>query len=382
MRLTCRPVRASVKRVGRLGSGCATSGGRPVTVDEPRPRTAGRPATQRDVAELAGVSVATVSYVASGRRDRRSAATPEVTARVRAAMEQLHYRPQRAGRVLQRRRTDLVAIAAYTPYNPWGLALMNQVEEVAEARGLGVVTLRYGHSVSRTDRAEHLLADGIADAAVVLARPDFGADRLDRVAASGVPVLAIGAEGIERSPDAAWAALVQDQYPALEAGLDHLLRTGSRRVAYLTEGDADSPRTRSFRRAADALGLDPARVELAFSGTSTSLTSLETYQAVRALLDRPDAERPDALMVSSDRGAIATLWTAIDLGLRVPEDLRIIGAGNTPDGTAVSPPLSTIGCDAVAYRPAVEHLLARIDDPILPPERISVPWRLILRGTT
>ncbi|WP_158548056.1 LacI family DNA-binding transcriptional regulator [Desertihabitans brevis] len=353
-----------------------------MTVDEPRPRTAGRPATQRDVAELAGVSVATVSYVASGRRDRRSAATPEVTARVRAAMEQLHYRPQRAGRVLQRRRTDLVAIAAYTPYNPWGLALMNQVEEVAEARGLGVVTLRYGHSVSRTDRAEHLLADGIADAAVVLARPDFGADRLDRVAASGVPVLAIGAEGIERSPDAAWAALVQDQYPALEAGLDHLLRTGSRRVAYLTEGDADSPRTRSFRRAADALGLDPARVELAFSGTSTSLTSLETYQAVRALLDRPDAERPDALMVSSDRGAIATLWTAIDLGLRVPEDLRIIGAGNTPDGTAVSPPLSTIGCDAVAYRPAVEHLLARIDDPILPPERISVPWRLILRGTT
>lgn len=218
----------------------------------------GRAPTQRDVAERAGVSVATVSYIVSGRRDRPNPAARGVTDRVRQAMDELEYRPQRAGRVLQSRRTDLIAVAGYAPLNPWALDVITQVEEVADLHGMGVVILRYGTDGRSVDRAEELLGDGIADASVILFTQAFGSARLKRIGDLRLPTLAFGASAPHRFVDV------------------------------LTQHEG---------------------------------------------------------------------------------------------GLQVSPQLTTIGCEDVDYRPAIERLVCRILAPSLAPTSISMRWELIRRGT-
>lgn len=341
-----------------------------------------RSATQRDVADLAGVSVATVSYVVSGRRDRRSAATPEVVRRVQAAAAELDYRPQRAGRVLRRNKTDVIGIAAPNPLTPWAQEVAIEVDAVAQRRALNVITVNHSRNVEQSDRTEQLLVDGIVDAAVVLAPERFGIERLDRLAGAGLPVLAIGPETAIDTSGRRWDALIEGQTAGFGPAISHLIDGGIHQLAFIAESSVDDPKVTAFRNAIDELGIDADAIEIVEVPAAPATSALDTHSAIRALLARPPASRPQALLTGSDRAAIAAMWTAIDLDLEVPADVAIIGAGNIAEGRAVRPQLSTVGSDPVAYQPAIEHLLDRIEDPSLQPQRTIIPWRLITRGTT
>ncbi|HLQ82085.1 MAG TPA: LacI family DNA-binding transcriptional regulator [Bacillota bacterium] len=336
--------------------------------------------TQRDVAELAGVSMATVSHVVSGRRDRRNPTSPDVAERVRSAMAELGYRPHRAGRVLQSRRTRLIAVAAYTPLNPWALTAIAQIEEVADRHGLGVVIVRYGSEAATTDRAEELLNDGIADATAVLYGPAFGEERARRLGASGLPTLVFGlprpAPGVD--------VLVQHEERAIGDAARYLVETGSDRLAFISRSGPTLPDQRgdAFVTAARGAGLPTDRVTLVRSPQDQYATDVRVLQRAVELLRLPRRTRPDAIMVPSDRGAINVMWAAIQEGLRVPDDVRIIGAGNIDQCLQVSPHLTTVGCVDVDYRPAIERLIQRIGRPDRDNRAIEVPWELIIRGTT
>lgn len=339
-----------------------------------------RRATQRDVAQLAGVSIATVSYVVSGRRDRANATSPDVAERVHQAMQQLGYRPQRAGRVLQSRRTDLIAIAAYAPMNPWAMTAIAQIEEVAEQRGMGVIILRYGDEGRATDRAEELLRDGIADAAIVLYLPRFGAKRARRLGALGLPSLVFGMA----EPTPGVDVLVQHEERAIADAARYLVDTGSTWLAFISKAPTGTPDTRedAFVAAAQGAGLPEDRVMTVRSPRDEFASDVRVLHRAVELFRRPREQRPDAIMVPSDRGAINVMWAAIQEGLRVPDDVRIIGAGNIDEGRQVSPHLTTVGCVDVDYRPAIERLIDRIGNPDEATRAIEVPWELIIRGTT
>lgn len=340
----------------------------------------GRSATQRDVAAIAGVSVATVSYVISGRRDRRNAATPEIEARVRAAVAALGYSPQRAGRVLRRSKTDVLAVASPTPLSPWAQEVMAEVETVAEGRGLHVVTVNYGGSEQQNDRAAQLLRDGIADAVIVLSAHLFGVERLDTLAAQGLPVLAIGPETLQEAPERRWDALIEGHSAGFEEALRHLLKVNIERIAFVAEGVGE-PKAPALRQAMMALGLADDAVEFVEARVNAATAPLDMHSTIRALLGRGESERPEALLVSSDRGAIAAMWTAIDLDLGVPDEISVIGSGNIAEGRAVRPELSTVGFEPQECRPVIEHLLDRINEDSVAPMVVTIPWRLIPRGT-
>ena len=337
-----------------------------------------RPSTQADVARLAGVSVATVSYVANGgRRDRKSAATPEVTARVLAAMRELDYRPDRAGRMLARNRTDLVAVVAYTPFNPWMLNLINEVEEVAAERGLDVVILRYGHTPKAVDRVERQLLEGLADAAVVLGSPDWSAARAHRIARR-IPVLITG----DRYRPRGFDVMAQHHTEAVRQAAEHLIERGVHRPAYFGGPVNDNTdRVDAFVSTFRAHGYPEDAIVVARRDDDTS-GFFEFRDQAMELLDRPRRRRPDGILASADRAAISALWAAMQLGIAVPDQLKIIGSGNIPDGTEIKPALTTIGADSAAYRPMLHRLLDRIDDPGATTGTLVVPWRLIVRETT
>jgi DNA-binding LacI/PurR family transcriptional regulator len=100
---------------------------------------------------------------------------------------------------------------------------------------------------------------------------------------------------------------------------------------------------------------------------------------VRDLLDSPNP--PDALVSESDRGAFAALQAAVDRGFKVPDDLAVIGTGNTLEATYSSPPLTSVGMYQLDFTEMVEALFARIDEPTRPARELSMPWVLNRRAS-
>ena len=336
-----------------------------------------RRATQADVARAAGVSVATVSYVASGRPNRRNPATPEITARVLRAMRELDYTPARSGRVLARSRTGLVAVAAYTPFNPWALGLITQLEEVAAGHGLGVVIQRYGHTDHAADRIETHLLEGLADAAVVVGSPSFGAGRLYRIGRR-IPLLAVHHSYRPRGFD----VLVQREANAVRTAAEHLIGLGVKRPAFLDVPDSgDHPRRDAFVDTFLEHGYRPSSITVVQDHEDAFTGCLDSRHLASDLLARPPGRRPDAIMANSDRAAISTMWAAMRLGISIPEELKVIGSGNIPEGADLRPALTTVGSDVEEFRPTLERLIARIDDPEMRTGTHVVPWRLILRDS-
>lgn len=332
--------------------------------------------TQADVARAAGVSVATVSYVASGRRNRKNPATPEITARVVKAMQELDYTPARSGRVLARNRTGLVAVAAYTPFNPWALGLITQVEEVAADHGLGVVIQRYGHTDHAADRIEANLLEGLTDAAVVVGSRSFGASRLYRIGRR-MPLLAVHESYRPRGYD----VMVQREAAAVSQAAEHLIALGVRRPAFLAGSQSDTSRRDAFVATFLDHGYRPQAITVVHEEEDAFTGFLDSRHLANELLTRPAGRRPDAIMANSDRAAIGTIWAAMQLGISIPGQLKVIGSGNIPEGADLRPRLTTVGSAVEEFRPVLERLIARIDDPGIRTRTLEVPWRLILRET-
>lgn len=196
-----------------------------------------------------------------------------------------------------------------------------------------------------------------------------------------MPTLAFGLTRTAPGVD----VLVQHENAAVAAAARYLIDTGSERLAFIsnaTQHTRAGAREAAFVHAAAARGLT-GDVMLRVRPTRDGL-SPDMWVAQRAveLFRLPKAQRPDTVMCGSDRGAINVMWAAIQEGLRIPEDVRVVGAGNIDECMQVSPHLTTVGCVDVDYRPAVEHLVERISSGPQKPVRTSVPWQLIVRGTT
>jgi DNA-binding LacI/PurR family transcriptional regulator len=170
---------------------------------------------------------------------------------------------------------------------------------------------------------------------------------------------------------------------AMRLAVDHLLDRGHRRIAVLgptAETVPASLRTVGSLEALEAAGL-PIEVGAAGSLYAAAGDYREAmYDAAIELLRRPD--RPDAVLSMTDRGAIATMWAAREVGLDVPGDLAVIGVGNTTEGEMARPRLTTIGSTDRDFTELVARLFARIADPGLPGAVFRREWVLIGRDST
>lgn len=133
----------------------------------PSPRPTQRRPTLRMVAERAGVSIATVSYVFSGRSGAASGSgvAAETSARVLAAAEELNYRPNRAARAVRTGRSGMVQLSLNMLSDPWSLAVADAVNIEADRRGLTTLILASGDWYRALDRVESDVAylDGLGD---------------------------------------------------------------------------------------------------------------------------------------------------------------------------------------------------------------------------
>jgi DNA-binding LacI/PurR family transcriptional regulator len=330
--------------------------------------------TLREVAAAAGVSVATCSYVLSGRSDRVRQLPQDTQDKVREAARRLGYAGNTAARVLRRQRTELIALVYAPPVGPWVDRLTMQCEDVAVAHGYSVIGLPIRHP-ARAEHSLRVLTQGYVDGAIFAPGLADGLD-LGRLARSTRAMVAFS-EHLEPGP----ADVVRNHIrAAVGEAVGHLLDRGHRRVGYLAHNDLTTA-SRSqdlylgYRDAHERAGVavDPA---LARPGAASRE---EALVGARALLDAADP--PTALISESDRGALATLQVARERGLAVPDDFAVIGVGNTQEAVVSFPALTSVGMAQFDFTEIVEVLFARIDEPDRPARLLDLPWVLDRRAS-
>ena len=327
----------------------------------------------KDVAERAGVSVKTVSNVIN--------AYPHITELTRTKVEQaiaeLGYRPNVSARSLRKGRSDFIALALPEMASPYFAEIAATISRTAKRRG---ITVLVDQTEGQPDGERFVLngmrgqlIDGIIFSPI--ATPP---STIDATADGAKPLLLLG----ERTGRYLHDHVAVDSVQASFDATTHLISLGRRRVAAIGVGGTSGTgavRRRGYRKALESAGLahDPA-LEIAGTGYHRE----DGAAAMRTLLELP--ERPDAVFCFNDLLALGALRTLADAGLRVPDDVAVMGFDDIEDGRYSSPTLSTVSPDKdwLADR-AVSLLLDRIAGTAEPgPRDLAVPYTLRIREST
>ena len=314
-----------------------------------------------DVAQRAGVSRALVSIVM---RDVPGA-SPATRARVRQAAEDIGYRPDPRARLLRSQRTRLLGVV-FTAGQEFHAGLIDGVYQAAEQRGYDVLLSCVTPHHHERQAVRTLLDDRCE--ALVLIGSGLPVRELTEIG-QGIPVIVLARKvrGVDtvRSDDAYGATLA----------VTHLAELGHRNVTHLSGGRAPgaAERRNGLRRAASALGVETTLVD-------GGLTEREGATAAQSLLQ---STLPTAVFAFNDRCALGVVDVLIRAGVRVPEEVSVVGFDDSPLAGLAHVDLTTVGQDTAALADlAVARAIQRIDDPVLVvTDRVCEP-RLVVRGST
>jgi DNA-binding LacI/PurR family transcriptional regulator len=327
----------------------------------------------KDVAARAGVSIKTVSNVV---HDYEHVAA-DTRARVQRAIEELGYRPNLSARNLRAGRSGLIALAVPELVSPYFAELTAAVIAAAREHAITVLVEDTGGDADTELRiASGLgtpLLDGVIlsplrlDKAALLARP------------RAVPLVLLG----ERDYELACDHVLMDSVAAAREATAHLVGLGRRRIAAL--GAQADPRMATARQRlrgyADALADAGLPADPALTPPVVSYHRADGAAGLHRLLALADP--PDAVLCFNDLLALGVLRAAYECGLRVPQDLAVVGIDDIEEASYAIPSLTTIAPDRAGLaREAVAALVARITGGPGEPARRLVGHRLIIREST
>ncbi|MBB3042062.1 LacI family DNA-binding transcriptional regulator [Nocardioides soli] len=326
----------------------------------------------RDVARDVEMSTATVSRALRGLRG----VSETTRGRVLESAQRLGYVPSPSAAGLASGQTRTVAVIVPRVTQWFFAAVVQGAEEVLRERGYDLLLYNLAGDPSARHRVfETSLLMKRVDAVLVLSLKPSPGER-DRLSRLGRPVTIVGAD----LPG--WATVRIDDEEAATTATRHLVDLGHERIAYIggaTSGVLDftapSARLAGYRRTLDRAGLEqPPGLE-----EDGEFTAAGGQAAALRLLARPD--RPTAIFAASDEMAIGALRAARELGLRVPEDVSVVGVDDHEmaryfDLTTVAQPVHEQG------RVAATQVLAALTDDDWTPEQVILPTELVVRRTT
>ncbi|WP_236667276.1 MULTISPECIES: LacI family DNA-binding transcriptional regulator [Nonomuraea] len=326
----------------------------------PRPRP-----TIRNVAERAGVSKSLVSLVLRG--------SPHVSEHRRQAVLQaareLGYRPNAVARSLVEGRTHLVGALVANLHNPFYAEFLDGLQESLHGDGLRMLIGNSQWDPAFEDEAVEAFLELRVDGLVLLGIAPTSETLIE--ATSYTPTVVVGERDIELD---GVDIVVDDDQLGARLAIDHLVDLGHKRIAHI-EGPRSS-RCEGYLVAMRRHSLAPYIMVEAADATEDS-----GREAALALLTRDP--RPTAIFAASDAVALGVLSAAGDLGLRVPEDLSVVGYDNTHLAasrhislTSVDQPRRAMGRSAAAL------LSDRIGDPAKSSRLREVRSELIVRRST
>jgi len=328
-------------------------------------------ASLRSVAARAGVSVRTVSNVVN---DFPHVA-PATRAAVQAAIAELGYRPNLAARQLRRGRTGAIGLVVPEVHSPYFSQLASVIVRLAEARGL---TVLIDQTEGDPERERRLLGGSAFGVDGMIVSP-WSLDVAELARTDTVPLVLLG----ERSGRSALDHVGFDNVAAARDATAHLVAVGRRQVAavgtqpHLTN-DTGRQRLEGYHQALHAAGRTPdPRLEVAVR----SLHRADGVTAMTSLLDGPVV--PDAVFCFTDELALGAIRALADRGLRVPEDVALVGFDDIEDGRFSVPTLTTIAPDKEQIAAGcLDTLAARILDPSAAGQEVVTSYELVVREST
>ena len=321
----------------------------------------------RQVAALAGVSHQTVSRVLNGHASIR----PATRERVLAAIEELDYRPNHAARALATRKSNRIGVIVDSAVEYGPNSTLRGLERAARAAGYSVSSATVGDDdpLGMSVALDHLMSQGI-DALCLIAPRSSSLDHV-RSSSMHMPALVVTA-----AKDDTFLTVSVDQELGAALAVRHLIDLGHRRIAHVA-GPLDWldawARHRAWQTEIKAAGLDELDVVV---GDWTAGFGYEVAHVAGRL---PDCT---AVFAANDQIALGLIHGFAERGIRVPDDISIVGFDDLPESKHFLPPLTTVRQDfrALGER-AVEVLHAALEGSELDRRSIIAPL-LIVREST
>lgn len=333
--------------------------------------------TQVDVAQLAGVSRATVSYVINGQTDGRVSISPETQQRVLEAIAELGYEPDVQARALRSGSTHTIGVIIPDIHNPHFWQYVDGIEQEAQAAGYHLLVSSTSLNLKQEqDRLKDLARRRIDGLILQGFTEETKTTRkiFRQLISRQLPIVVIGPTTVE--VDTIWAGY----RAATDEVMTHLLGLQHQRIGFIygvKHPILGEDRLLPYKENLFKAGL-PVDESLIIN---YGHTIEDGYQAACRLLSQPP--RITAVIVINDLLAIGVLRAAADLGIHVPSQLSVVSYDDITIANYLIPRLTTVSKEPVKFgREAMKLILARIQEPDRPIQKIEMPIRFIVRETT
>jgi DNA-binding LacI/PurR family transcriptional regulator len=325
--------------------------------------------TIQDVARAAGVAASTVSRYLNGQLK----VSPATEAKVLGAVTELGYVPNSVARNLAQRRSGVIGFVVPEISNPYFGAIADYVVEAVERHGSLVMLCSHRSQSLKQSSYIELLASGAIDAMLYLGSFRSN-ERLAVAIADGLPVVVVD-EPIAGLPPV--HTVVMDDYAGGYQATSYLVALGHRRIAFVSGPSELGSVQERYRGYCDALrksGLEPA-CQVRLAGQFTEQFGMSALPHLLAA-----AEPPTAAFVASDYIAFGLMSAAEAHGIRVPDDMSVVGFDDIRFSQYVQPRLTTIRSPVERMaRLGVELLFERLQDPAAPARTEVLPVELVIR---
>ncbi|QJU53220.1 LacI family DNA-binding transcriptional regulator [Herbiconiux sp. KACC 21604] len=330
----------------------------------------GRP-TLKDVADRVGVSAKTVSNVVNG----TGWVTAELRERVQLALVEVGYRPNAAARQLRSGRSGMIALAVPELSQPYFAELAAELVREAQVRTITVL-------VNQTDGladVERKISEGIGATAVdgiIMSPLALGAKELEGRHDS-TPLVLLG----EHIGDSAFPHVTVDNTAAAKAATEHLIELGCRRIVAIGAQQHGPNETAVLRLAGYRAALDEAGIEV----DESLILPVDGFhredgaRAARTILS--EDLRPDAVFAFNDLLALGAMHVLATAGVRVPDDVAVMGFDDIEEGRYATPALSSVSPHTgELVTKAIDLLFAQPAEPGMHTVGFSIAHRASTKG--
>ena len=342
-------------------------------ISSPSKSTQATGVTVKDVAARAGVSTATVSRVLSGKGGVRN----ELEQRVRQAIEALDYRPNQAAKRLRERNTKIIGVLVPDIQIPFFASIVVGIDKILQEAGYLLLLGNTNDTLASEQLHINIfLGEGVSG--IIFAAADSSDTSVySHLQEAGIPLVAIDRIPGDLPVDTVQLANVR----AASQAVNHLLQEGHRRIALITGLNNISTsidRQLGYELAMKSAGITPEPDLIQTGGYIQE----GGYQAMQILLDRPEAERPTAILIINNVMTLGALRCIHEQGLEIPCDIAVISFDDMPWAAALRPPLTVIAQPANEIgMVAARLMLDRIQEPQSSTKHVTLEARMILRAS-
>ncbi len=327
----------------------------------------------KDLAREIGVSISTVSRALNNHPD----ISPEVTQKVQKLAAELNYTPNPLAMGLLKQATRMIGVIVPDLVTHFYSSIISGIEDVAEEKGYYILIASSNEKLQKEIKAvENLMKTRVEGLIVCLSQETKSYEHFDRLINNNIPLVFF--DRVCRTEEVP-SVVVNNEDAALKI-TKHFYKNGFRRIAYIAGPDhlnISQERTRGYLNGLKSCGLE-FRPELL---EQCNLSTREATKATARLLDLP--EPPDAIFGINDTVVFAAMKEIKRQGLRIPEDVALVGFTDEFHSTVVDPALTSITHPTFEIgQEAARLFFRRIENPETHPEQTVLNTKLIIRKSS